>query len=79
MKSIVVTYPYFQSLPKGLKMLLVESEGFFFRENGSAPAQPASGSKATRMDRNDVLRFRPAPRNRREPHQSDSQEQSLSE
>lgn len=30
MKSIVVTYPYFQSLPKGVKMMLIASESFFF-------------------------------------------------
>lgn len=34
MKSIVVTYPYFQSLPKGIKMMLVASENFFFSEAG---------------------------------------------
>ena len=32
MKSIMVTYPGFQSLPKGLKQMLVESERFFFEE-----------------------------------------------
>lgn len=36
MKSIVVTYPSFQALPKGLKMLLVESEGFFFSLAGAS-------------------------------------------
>jgi hypothetical protein len=35
MKSIVTTYPYFQSLPKGIKMMLVESEEFFFDEISS--------------------------------------------
>jgi hypothetical protein len=32
MKSIMVTYPGFQCLPKGLKQMLVESESFFFEE-----------------------------------------------
>lgn len=32
MKSIVVTYPDFQSLPKGIKRMLVASEDHFFSE-----------------------------------------------
>lgn len=32
MKPIMVVYPGFQTLPKGLKQLLVESESFFFEE-----------------------------------------------
>lgn len=40
MKSIVTTYPDFQSLPKGVKMMLVASESLFF--DGSQPgAKPA--------------------------------------
>jgi|GEM_PF-6440199 hypothetical protein len=35
MKSIMVTYPYFQSLPKGVKMMLLASENYFFSEAGS--------------------------------------------
>jgi hypothetical protein len=31
-KSIVVTYPDFQTLPKGVKKMLVASEEFFFGE-----------------------------------------------
>jgi hypothetical protein len=38
MKSIIVTDPDFQSLPKGIKRLLVASESFFFREPGPRPA-----------------------------------------
>lgn len=30
MKTIIVTYPDFQGLPRGLKQLLVASESFFF-------------------------------------------------
>ena len=41
MKSIVTTYPYFQSLPKGIKMMLVASEEFFFQESFHAHATPA--------------------------------------
>jgi len=32
MKPIMVVYPGYQALPKGLKQLLVESESFFFEE-----------------------------------------------
>jgi hypothetical protein len=32
MKSIMVTYPNFRLLPKGLKQLLLASESFFFEE-----------------------------------------------
>jgi len=32
MKTITMVYPRFQTLPKGLKQLLVESESFFFEE-----------------------------------------------
>lgn len=32
MKSIIVTYPDFRTLPVGLKKLLLESESFFFEE-----------------------------------------------
>jgi hypothetical protein len=32
MKPIMVVYPGFQALPKGLKQMLVESESFFFEE-----------------------------------------------
>jgi hypothetical protein len=32
MKPIMIVYPGFQALPKGLKQLLVESESFFFEE-----------------------------------------------
>jgi hypothetical protein len=32
MKPIMIVYPGFQTLPKGLKQLLVESESFFFEE-----------------------------------------------
>ncbi len=36
MKSIFVSYPYFLTLPKGLKMLLVESEGHFYSASPSS-------------------------------------------
>jgi len=38
MKTIILTYPGFQSLPKGLKQMLVASEAFFFGEVRSAAA-----------------------------------------
>lgn len=34
MKSIMFTYPGFQSLPRGIKQLLVTSETHFFGEAG---------------------------------------------
>ena len=43
MRSIVMTYPGFQTLPRGLKMLLVASESFFFREAKSPLLKPRSG------------------------------------
>ncbi len=39
MKSIALTYPDFQSLPKGLKRLLVASEELFFGQPAAKPAQ----------------------------------------
>jgi hypothetical protein len=32
MKSIITTYPDFQSLPRGIKKMLLASEDFFFGE-----------------------------------------------
>jgi len=37
MKSIVVTYPDYQSLAKGIKKMLVVSETLFFGEAKGAP------------------------------------------
>jgi hypothetical protein len=46
MKSIITTYPGFQTLPKGIKMLLLASEDFFFGEAGSSKEKPkASANK----------------------------------
>ena len=39
MKSIVVAYPYFQSLPKGIKRMLVTSEDLFFSDAKTAPME----------------------------------------
>jgi hypothetical protein len=41
MKSILVTYPNFRLLPKGLKQLLLASESFFFEEATSPPRREA--------------------------------------
>ena len=35
MKSIMMTYPNFQALPRGLRIMLLESESFFFGEANS--------------------------------------------
>ena len=44
MKTIIAIYPGFQSLPKGLKQMLVASESFFFRE-AKSPATNANDGK----------------------------------
>jgi len=38
MKSIMFTYPGFQSLPRGIKQMLVTSETHFFGEAGPSAA-----------------------------------------
>jgi hypothetical protein len=50
MKPIMMRYPGFQSLPKGLKQMLVESESFFFEEETTfirRDGKPAFPSLAT--------------------------------
>ena len=42
MKSSILTYPEFNTLPKGIKMMLLESESFFFNEEQSRPVRPQS-------------------------------------
>jgi hypothetical protein len=42
MKGSILTYPEFSSLPKGVKMMLLESESFFFNEELARPAKPQS-------------------------------------
>lgn len=37
MKSILITYPNFQALPKGVKQMLLASESFFFNQPSAAP------------------------------------------
>lgn len=37
MKSIMITYPNFRALPKGVKQMLLASESFFFEEMSAAP------------------------------------------
>ncbi len=42
MKSIITTYPYFQTLPRGVKRMLLASESYFFDEaNASGNQSPA--------------------------------------
>jgi hypothetical protein len=38
MKSIMLSYPGFQSLPRGVKQLLVASESNYFRDAKPTPA-----------------------------------------
>lgn len=40
MKSIITTYRDFQSLPRGVKMMLLVSENLFFSEVKSRPPTP---------------------------------------
>ena len=47
MKSIITTYPDFQSLPKGIRSMLVASESFFFGEGNSRMQKPGNGEEAT--------------------------------
>ena len=39
LRSIAVTYPDFQSLPMGVKSLLVTSESLYFGDAKNAPAE----------------------------------------
>ena len=41
MNSITATYPAFQSLPKGLKQMLVVSETLFFEDAKTSPKMDA--------------------------------------
>jgi hypothetical protein len=41
MKSIMMTYPGFQALPKGIKKMLLASESFFFSQSSSPPGKSA--------------------------------------
>ncbi len=43
MKSIMVTYPEFQSLPRGVKKMLVTSETDFFRQAKAPTASSLTG------------------------------------
>jgi hypothetical protein len=36
MRTIILTYPGYQSLPRGIKQMLVASENFYFEESRSA-------------------------------------------
>jgi hypothetical protein len=36
MRTIILTYPGYQSLPRGIKQMLVASENFYFDESKSA-------------------------------------------
>jgi hypothetical protein len=38
MRTIILTYPGYQSLPRGLKQMLVASENFYFDEFGAVAA-----------------------------------------
>jgi hypothetical protein len=42
MRTIILTYPGFQSLPKGIKQMLIASENFYFEEVGSTAAKSSN-------------------------------------
>jgi hypothetical protein len=58
MRSIMMAYPGFQALPKGLKQMLVESESHFFEETTfiRRDGKPATSFSDTDADRLDVGR-----------------------
>jgi hypothetical protein len=45
MKSIITTYPDFQSLPQGVKKMLLASENYFFGEAKNPPGKTPPGFK----------------------------------
>ena len=51
MRTIVLTYPGFQSLPKGIKQLLVASESHFFGEATPAVARAITNRPAGEKNR----------------------------
>ena len=48
MKSIMTTYPDFQSLPREVKKLLLASESYFFQEANALPATVRDWETATK-------------------------------
>jgi hypothetical protein len=58
MRSIMLTYPGFQSLPRGLKQMLVTSESRFFSDARPSMAHGTSGKLAHAQP----PRARPTPR-----------------
>lgn len=58
-RSIITTYPGFRELPRGLKILLLESESFFFdEESGSVRQEPQAVPNAWPMQLYRVARPR---------------------
>jgi hypothetical protein len=63
MRTIMMTYPGFQTLPRGIKRMLVASESFFFGEAQSRPMKsmrgksPAGAALAFGMTTGPVGRF----------------------
>ena len=48
MRSIVLTYPGYMTLPKGIKQMLVVSEAVFFADAAPAKFKPAQGKLGQR-------------------------------
>jgi hypothetical protein len=62
MKSIMMTYPDFIRLPRGIKQMLVASESFFFAEAGARTQQPALGVLKIHVSFKQQQTFEPASR-----------------
>ena len=43
MRTIILTYPGYQSLPQGIKQMLVASENFYFDEIGATEVNVKNG------------------------------------
>jgi hypothetical protein len=57
MRTIILTYPGFQSLPRGLKQLLLATEEFYFAEVHSTVAK----ANAVRPKGAKIAQFTPMP------------------
>jgi hypothetical protein len=59
MKSVMMTYPAFQDLPKGVKRMLLASESFFFGEARMPTVRPARRALTVPSDLKQTDNFTP--------------------